>query len=519
MSEIIIHHEHKIGLIGLTAIGVGTMIGSGWLFSSYYASKIAGPGAYIAWILTSIIILILGLSLSEIASRYPKRGLMARLLVISHSKEFAFVCTITTWLGLTAVIATEAEGSIQYLSSLSQTIKPYIFNNQINQLTHLGLFFSVIIVVLFGIINFWGVKLLSHSNVALTTAKIIIPLLTAISIIFTHFDSHNFTAYHQSFLPYGGSSIFLAMIGAGMVYSFNGFQNIASFASEAKNPKRNIPLAMAFSIFITLIVYITLQTSFIGALSPQQLAKGWDNLIFTSPFVQITMMLNLNLMTLILYVDAVASPSGTGLIYTGSTTRMLTGMSEDKQMPQFFNKMSKYNFSRRSLITTIILAIVFILLFRSWSSLVSFLSLFYVISYMSIPICLGKLRHTKIKGHFSLPLAQLIMPLLFIFLSILFLFSGFPNTSYVAFFVLLTFIIYAFVQYHAFNNLDKIIKEASVILLHILLLSFLSAIGPKTFGGFNFLNHITFFVLTIILSCITYYIGVFRHTSEPEKVN
>lgn len=82
-------HQHKIGLIGLTAIGVGTMIGSGWLFSSYYAAKIAGPSAYLAWLITAFIILILGLSLAEISFNYPKRGLMARLLVISHNKEFA----------------------------------------------------------------------------------------------------------------------------------------------------------------------------------------------------------------------------------------------------------------------------------------------------------------------------------------------------------------------------------------------------------------------------------------------
>ncbi|MBK2027315.1 hypothetical protein IB643_04005 [Allofrancisella guangzhouensis] len=48
--------ENKIGLIGLTAIGVGTMIGSGWLFSSFYAAKIAGPAAYIAWLITAFII-------------------------------------------------------------------------------------------------------------------------------------------------------------------------------------------------------------------------------------------------------------------------------------------------------------------------------------------------------------------------------------------------------------------------------------------------------------------------------
>lgn len=113
------------------------MIGSGWLFSAYYAAKIAGPAAYFSWVITAVITLLLGLFLAEIACHYPKRGLMARLLVISHNKEFAFVCTITTWLGLTAIIATEAAGSVQYLSSLSSTISTYLFDTALHQLTHL----------------------------------------------------------------------------------------------------------------------------------------------------------------------------------------------------------------------------------------------------------------------------------------------------------------------------------------------------------------------------------------------
>lgn len=508
--------HYKIGFIGLTAIGIGTMIGSGWLFSSYYAAKIAGPAAYLAWLLTAFIILTLGLCLAEISFNYPKRGLMARLLVISHNKEFAFICTIATWLGLTAVIATEAEGSIQYLSSLSASIRPYLFNSTLQQLTLLGLGLSIIIILGFGVINFWGIKLLSRSNVALTTAKIIIPLITAASIIGASFHFDNFHPQKSGFLPFGTSSVFSAMIGAGMVYSFNGFQNIVSFSCEAKKPKRDIPLAMILSVIITLLVYAVLETAFIGSLSENTLKHGWQGLNFTSPFVQITMMLNLNLITVVLYADAVISPSGTGLIYTGSTTRMLTGMSEDKQMPSFFNKLSRYNFSRRSLVTTIILAILFLMLFKSWASLVSFLSLFYVISYMSIPICLGKLRYHQIKGGFSIPFIPLILPFLFAFLSVLFVFSDYPNTGYVSTFILLAFLAYLIAQMRAGNRLTTVVAKSCPMLLHIVVISVLSAIGPSEYGGFGLLGKVLFFSLIILVSFISYYGMTYLYKSLPE---
>lgn len=517
MSSINKIYNHKIGLIGLTAIGIGTMIGSGWLFSSYYAAKLAGPSAYIAWLLTAVIILILGLSLAEISFNYPKRGLMARLLVISHNKEFAFICTIATWLGLTAVIATEAEGSIQYLSSLSPAISSHLFNSSLQHLTALGLLFSILLVAIFGVMNFWGVKFLSHSNVALTTAKVLIPVITAIAIISASFTSKNFSPDKLGFMPYGTSSIFTAMIGAGMIYSFNGFQNIVSFSSEAKNPKKDIPLAMILSILITLLVYVVLETAFIGSLPSDLIAKGWSQLNFTSPFVQITMMLNLNLITIVLYADAVISPSGTGLIYTGSTTRMLTGMSEDKQMPSFFKKLSKYNFSRRSLGFTILLAIVFLLLFRSWVALVSFLSLFYVISYMSIPLCLGKLRSHHIKGKVSVPFITYISPLVFIFLSLLYIFAEAPYTVYVAIFISLAFIGYIITQIKLHQNVFSLVRRSCPVLIHIIILAFLSGIGPKHYGGLGILSQSVFFGLIAIASLVMYVILVFVYKSQPEK--
>lgn len=511
--------HYQIGLLGLTAIGVGTMIGSGWLFSAYYAAKIAGPGAFFAWLLTAGVILVLGLSLAEIAFTFPKRGLTARLLVISHNKDFAFICTIATWLGLTAVISTEAVGSIQYLSSLSPTMSHYLFDASVHKLTQVGLLCTIMMVVIYGVINFWGARILSQSNIVLTVIKITIPTTTAIAIIYTSFHAQNFSQMSSNMTPHGFSSVMIAMLGAGMIYSFNGFQNIVSFASETKKPHLNIPLAMILSVVITLTVYVFLQTAFIGALSPKSLAAGWQGLNFTSPFVQITAMLNLHLITMVLYADAVISPSGTGLIYAGSTTRMLTGMSEDRQMPALFQKLSKYNFSRRSLVATISLAIVFLLLFRSWDSLVSFLSLFYVISYMSIPICLGKLKAQKIHGTFSLPGVKLIMPLVFCFLSILFVSSKFPYTGYVAGFIVFAYFIYFVTRVKHSESVFQLFLKSCPILLHIVAITLLSSIGPNTYGGNGYLSNAWFFGLLVVVSFVTYFIAVYAYHFDDKNLS
>ena len=499
--------NYKIGVIGLTAIGVGTMIGSGWLFSSYYAAKIAGVDAYISWVFAAIIVTLLGLCLAEIVTIFPKRGLMARLIVLSHNKEFAFIFTVATWLGLTAVIATEAAGSVQYISTLSTKLRPIIFNIAKHQLTIYGLLIASCMIVIFGIINYWGIKLLSHSNVLMTICKIVIPVVTAIAIIFTVFHTQNFSNHLLKKSTDNFSAIFIAMIGAGMVYSFNGFQNIVSFAEEAKNPKRDIPIAIFLAIIITLLVYVLLQTAFIGSMNPTLIQqKGWTSINFTSPFVQIVALLNLNFITMILYIDSVVSPSGTGLIYAGSTTRLLTAMSQEKQMPSFFNKYSKHNFSRRSLIFTIFLAIIFLMLFKSWVSLVSLLTLLYIISYMSIPLCLSKLHYKKIKGSFKLPMPNIVLPIMFVLLSWLYMFAKFPYTGYVALFAFIVYALFLIAQFENKNSLKQKLKNSFLMFVYLIILGIISFLGPKVYGGIGFVSSYVFFGFTAFVALIMFYL-------------
>ncbi len=41
----------KIGLIQLVMLGLGSLIGSGWLFGAWEASQVAGPAAIISWVI------------------------------------------------------------------------------------------------------------------------------------------------------------------------------------------------------------------------------------------------------------------------------------------------------------------------------------------------------------------------------------------------------------------------------------------------------------------------------------
>lgn len=70
-------------------------------------------------------------------------------------------------------------------------------------------------------------------------------------------------------------------------------------------------------------------------------AKGWAHLDFNSPLAQLLLLFQINILAIwatVIYLDAMVSPSGTGVVYAASASRMLQGMAEDNQAPAYFKK-------------------------------------------------------------------------------------------------------------------------------------------------------------------------------------
>ncbi|MCP4476311.1 MAG: APC family permease [Gammaproteobacteria bacterium] len=292
------------------------MIGSGALFSAYYAAKFAGGVSILSWIIGAALALLIAFMLAEISTMYHQRGLFARLLSFSHHRDFGFVFAVSVWLGVVLTMSSEAVATIQYLSTISPSWKPYLFNH--DNLTLLGTVGVVVLIILYGVLNYWGMQVLSKTNNIMAVIKVAVPLIVGLLLLFSAFHKANFTAYHHSFAPYGVGHAFSAVITCGIFYAFYGFSSIATFGSELKNPRRNIPIALVASVLICLLIYLLLQVSFIGALPPDMVKKGWHQLNFTSPLAELLILLNLNVGACILYFYAVISPSGAGITYTGT---------------------------------------------------------------------------------------------------------------------------------------------------------------------------------------------------------
>ncbi|MCF6807761.1 APC family permease [Thiotrichales bacterium 19S9-12] len=500
----------KIGLFSATAASVCCIMGSGWLFASYYAAKSAGPGgAYIAWCLTALIVLIMAIVMAEVATMYPMRGVTTRMSALSHNKTFGIFFAFSNWMGIVAVIPTEAQASIQYLTSISDYAQS---NWMINgSLTPEGLFAAFILMLLYLFINFFGIRFFAYVNNSMTVIKFFVPLFTAIVLIGSAFHADNFTAYQDTWIPYGTQSVFAAIVAGGMIYAFNGFQIALSFASEIKKPEKNLPLAMFLSIFVCLGIYLLLQTSFIGAVNPQDvIGKGWANLSFNSPFVQLMIPLGLNIMVMILYADAVISPSGTGIAYLGGTSRMLYSMSSEGQMPKYFAKLDpKYYFSRRAMFFNFFLASCLLMLFHSWAALMILVTAFHVIGYMAAPISLIALRRSEPnrKRPFKVPFAHIVAPVLFFILTMLLVFVGYTDMVKLSLFMSLLLGIFIIMNLGRNNSysMKDILSTSLPMLIFLWVVTFLLAFGPTEYKGHGTISSEVFYPLVFITSLIFFY--------------
>lgn len=499
--------KQQVGLLSATAASVCCIIGSGWLFSSALAAQHAGPGgAYIAWILAAFIIFCIAVFMAEVATMFPMRGVTARMSALSHNKTFGIFFAFANWMGVVAVIPTEAQASIQYLVNMSSYGQTHWILN--GSLTPEGLFMAFLLMILYLIINFYGIKLFAYVNNSMTAIKFFVPIFAAVVLIGSAFHPQNFTAYHNTWVPYGTGSIFTAIVAGGMIYAFNGFQIAVSFASEIKNPGKNLPLAMFFAVIITLLIYLLLQTSFIGAVDPNQiLEKGWANLHFSSPFVQLMLPLGLNVMVIILYADAVVSPSGTGIAYMGATSRMLYSMSSEGQMPKYFAKLDpRYYFSRRAMFFNFILASCLLMLFHSWSALMVLVTGFHVIGYMAAPISLVALRYSQPnkKRPFKVPFVGITAPLLFFMLTMLLAFVGYDDMLKLSGFMTLLLAVFVLLSFKKSNQytFNDIIGTSLPMLIYLWIITFLLAFGPVSYKGHGIISGIIFYPVMFIASYV-----------------
>lgn len=506
--------KKRLGLLDLTFLGLGAIIGSGWLFASRTGATMAGSDAWIAWVLGAIAVMLIGLVYAELGGALPRAGGIIRYPEYSHGSLLGYVMGFASLLAYSSVAGIEVEAVRGYATYWAPGL-----TNASGGPTASGWVLQLGLLVIFFLLNYWSVNVFGKVNSVVTAIKFIVPAL-ALIILLTQFHVHNLSVAGAS--PGGFHGVANAISTAGIVFAFLGFRQAIDFAGEAKNPQRDVPRAVILSIVIGAIVYILLQIAFLGAVPASSLTNGWANIGFAkSPFADLAKALGMIWLANILLVDAVISPAGTGNIYLSSTSRVVFAWAKNGVFYSIFQKVDpRTGVPRSALWLTFILSAIWImpLHFQAWNGLVGAVTSATVMTYIFGPVSAAALRRTGANLHrpFRLPGMGIIAPLAFVAASCIVYWSGWSIDE-----LLIGLILGSLILYFAFMDktpetrarLGTDLKAGGWVIVYYLFIGVLSKYG--TFGGSGAIKAPWDTIIVAVGGLVCYYWGVASALPQP----
>lgn len=453
--------KRSIGLFGIICASLGGIVGSGWLFGSLYAAQMAGPASLISWLIGGVSIMFLALTFAELSTMFPISGGVAAFPIFTHGKLVGFILTWITWITYVVSISQEVQSTILYMGNRFPSLIQKV--DGINVFTSTGYIICFLTMLVLILLNSFGAKFLANANNFISTWKLLVPFLVVVMFLMTSHNVDNLgltsTSPHE-FAPYGINGIFSAVALAGVVYSFCGFQHAALLAGESKRPQRDIPLALILSISICIVLYCGLQYSFITAMPDSALANGFKNLSFAGdagPLAGLAAKIGIFWLVTVLYIDAIVSPLGTGVLYVASSARIVQTMSQSGNAPKVFAKIAKSGIPMRAIFLNLVVSMLAFLPFSGWKAIVSFLSSALIFSFAVGPICLIALRKQQPNRPrpFSLPFYPLLSFIAFYVCNLMIYWSGWNVVWKLAVTVIAGLVVFVISNHLGKNSIDK----------------------------------------------------------------
>ncbi len=505
-------YRRVIGPWSMLFCSVSSIIGSGWLFSSYYSSQMAGPAALLSWFIAAVMVIVVAFTFAEISTLLSMPGGSSHFPHLTHGALASMVLSWISWLSPTALPPIEVQAILQYASFFFPSLLAPTAAHS-NALSHLGFGVAVVLMVLFSVINIYSLRWVFRFNNIITVWKIIVPVLVTVTLLIFSFHGSNFTG-HGGFMPMGWHGVMAAISASGIVFAFNGFKTVVEMAGEAHNPKRTIPFALIGSVVLCLVLYLLLQLAFIGAIPSSVLSQGWGHLHFagaSSPLITLLAGTGSVVVLAILYITTIVAPMGAGLIYLTSSARILQAMGTNNQVPHFVSLVNEKGIPVRAILISLAVGLIFFFPFPGWKEMVEFISSLMAFSYALGPICLLVLRYQlpDQPRMFHLPYAPLFSFIAFFICSLMCYWTGWLVIS-----KLILFLIFCLVFYMVYRLCSKEarshalqVKPSAWIWVYFSGMTLISYLG--SFGhGRGILAFGPDFVAIGVLSAITLYIAV-----------
>jgi amino acid transporter len=511
------HLRRSVGFYGLMFVSLGSIIGSGWLLGALNAAETAGPASIISWVIAAAMLTTLALVYAELGAAYPVAGGTGRFPYFSHGPLAGFTAGWASWLQAVAIAPIEILAAITYVNSVTAVNQnfPMLHATGVKAglLNGRGLVVATLLMVLFTAVNLAGAKFMSESNVIVVLWKTAVPLLAIVVVASLSFKPGNFTA-GGGFMPFGMHGVFAALP-AGVVFALQGFEQAVQLAGEARNPKKDLSRAIIVAMTIGALLYTLLQVVFIGGVSPKDIAKDWSSPLGTNPsdygaWYTLALAVGATWLAVVLIIDAVISPAGTGVVYLGTSARLTYALGEESELPGVLSKTSKTGVPYVSILLAAVVGELCFGPFPSWNRLVGVVTGATAVMYAFAPVSLAalQLRDADRVRAYRMPMPKVLLPTAFCSANLILYWGGFEFTWKIAVALVVGLIIFGIGTQVAQTDVMAMLRPAAWIGPWILGSVIIGALGRYGTGSHSWLPEWVDLAVVIGFSLVIFYWAV-----------
>ncbi len=249
--------ERNLGLLAATGVGVGAIVGGGILALAGVAFATTGPAAMLAFGLNGVIALLTALSFAEMSSKFPESGgtyTFARKVV---SVEAAFSVGWVVWFASIVAAVLYALGFAHFASAIFVDLLRAVRGAEPAWVSSamvkpaLAIAITAVLAIRLSIQSGGGGHWANVGKVTVFGVLIVCGLWAM-----TRQSTSEIASAMTPFFTSGVGGLVQAM---GYTFiALQGFDLIAAVGGEVRQPEKNIPRAMVFSLVIALAIYLPL---------------------------------------------------------------------------------------------------------------------------------------------------------------------------------------------------------------------------------------------------------------------
>jgi basic amino acid/polyamine antiporter, APA family len=378
--------QRVVGLLDLTALGLGAIIGTGIFVVIGEAIGDSGPAIILSFILAGITCAFSALAFAELASSIPVSG-------SAYTYSYATLGEIAAWiigwdliLEYAVSVAAVAVGWGQYFNDLADSLFGFTLPDSLANPPGEGGSFNlpaVFIVLAITAVLCVGIRETTRFNTIMVFIKLAV-LAFFLVVGVTVFDGGNL----KPFAPEGVDGIVTAS--SVIFFAYIGFDAISTSGEETKNPGRDLPIAIIGSLAVATALYILVSVVAVGALPFNEL-KGAE-----APLTAVIKDgVGLDWAGNIISFGALVAITSVVLTILYGQTRIMFAMCRDGLMPRSFAKVNDKTKTPVRITATFGVLIAVVAAFVPLKEIVKLVNIGTLFAFIVVNIGVIILRRTK----------------------------------------------------------------------------------------------------------------------------